>query len=101
MSVETDTTQDSRFGAPHVDPSHSPVVVVPEPGEEAGPKPPWSVLSLKRLLAAIRESARTLPLRNAEELERRRVRSELAQTLKREAAEQAWNDRYRNAWENS
>jgi hypothetical protein len=64
-------------------------------------RPPWSVQSLERLLAAIRETARTAPPRKAEQLARRRRAADQACLARAAAAQQAWNDRYHNAWENT
>ena len=76
-------------------------IAVGRPEAATGPKPPWSVVSLQRLLDAIREDAQSAPARHAEQLGRDLRASAETGALRAAAVERAWADRYRNAWENS
>src|SRR5688572_20774988 len=76
-------------------------IAVGRPEAATGPKPPWSVVSLRRLLDAVREDARLAPARHAERLGRDARALAETRVLRAAAAERAWADRYRNAWENS
>ena len=68
-------------------------------------KPAWSVLSLRRLMDALRLLGRDDDARRLREPEARAGRDRLAAEedgLRRAAATaDAWRDRYRNAWENT
>jgi hypothetical protein len=64
-------------------------------------KPAWSVISLRHLLEAVRASGRQEALFKAQLDERHQQKIDLATAASIAAAEQAWNDRHRNAWENT
>ena len=75
------------------------------PAPDAPGKPPWSVLSLRRLMEAVRLLGRT---DDAQQVRQQEARAEsdrgLAEQNRRQsaaAAASAWRDRYRNAWENT